>query len=148
MISSTQSDGLPQKMLVIRRPQRRRSVGFMKFLVIAVLVGLIAFYAMQTRARLTFPDYDKINKIDEVYFAGDFRSPSACEEGLAYYRAVPGQTAQPARCRYAPRYYVWGLMAEDIAYRLAAWIRICIGRLPTIIQGKSSSGSLFTCAIW
>ena len=82
----------------------------MKFLIIAVLVGLIASCAVQTRARLTFPDYDKINKIDEFYFAGDFRSPSACEEGLVYFRALPGQTAQPARCRYAPRYYVWGLM--------------------------------------
>jgi hypothetical protein len=94
---------------------------FMKFLVIAVLVGLIASFAVQSRARLTFPDYDKINKIDEFYFAGDFRSPSACEEGLAYFRALPGQTAPPARCRYAPRYYVWGLMARKIAHHLAAW---------------------------
>lgn len=46
----------------------------MKFLIIGVLVGLIACYAVQTRARLTFPDYDKINKIDEFYFWGDFRS--------------------------------------------------------------------------
>jgi hypothetical protein len=73
----------------------------MKFLVITVLVGLIASFAVQSRARLTFPDYDKINKIDEFYFAGDFRSPSECEEGLAYFRALPGQTAPPARCRYA-----------------------------------------------
>ena len=78
----------------------------MKFLIIGVLVGLIACYAVQTRARLTFSDYDKINKIDEFYFWGDFRSPSACEEGLAYFRALPGQTAQPARCQYAARYYV------------------------------------------
>ena len=48
--------------------------GFIKFSIIAVLVGLIVFYAVQTRARLIFPDYDKINKIDEFYFAGDFRS--------------------------------------------------------------------------
>ena len=75
----------------------------MKFLIIGVLVGLIACYAVQTRARLTFPDYDKINKINEFYFAGDFRSPSACEEGLAYFRALPGQTAPPARCRASHR---------------------------------------------
>jgi|RhiMetdeSRZDD1v2_1073273.scaffolds.fasta_scaffold2482759_2 hypothetical protein len=93
----------------------------MKLLVIAVLVGLIAFYASQPRARLTFPEYDKINKIDEFYFAGDFRSPSACEEGLAYFRPLPSHSAQPARCRYAPRYYVWGLMARNMAHRLAAW---------------------------
>ena len=37
----------------------------MKFLIIGVLVGLIACYAVQTRARLTFSDYDKINTIDE-----------------------------------------------------------------------------------
>ena len=88
------------------------TAGFMKFLIIAiiaVLIGLIASYAMQTRARLTFPVYDKINNIDEFYFAGDFRSPSVCEDGLAYFRPLPGQTARPARCRYAPRYYVWGL---------------------------------------
>ena len=100
---------------------------FMKFLIIAiiaVLVGLIASYAIQTRARLTFPEYDKINKIDEFYFAGDFRSPSACEGGLAYFHALPGQTAQPTRCRYAPRYYVWGLMAQYILHRLAAWVRV------------------------
>ena len=78
----------------------------MKLLIIGVLVGLIACYAVQTRARLTFSDYDKINKIDEFYFWGDFRSPSACEEGLAYFRPLPGQTAQPARCQYAARYYV------------------------------------------
>lgn len=78
----------------------------MKLLIIGVLVGLIACYAVQTRARLTFSDYDKINKIDEFYFSGDFRSPSACEEGLAYFRPLPGQTAQPARCQYAARYYV------------------------------------------
>ena len=65
--------------------------GFIKFSIIAVLVGLIAFYAVQTRARLIFPDYDKINKINEFYFAGHFRSPSACEEGLAYFRALPGR---------------------------------------------------------
>ena len=94
----------------------------MKFLIIAVLIALIASCAVQTRARLTFPDYDKINKIDEFYFAGDFRSPSACEEGLAYFRALPGQTAQPARCRYAPRYYVWALKARNIARRLATWV--------------------------
>jgi hypothetical protein len=96
--------------------------GFMKFLIVAVLVGLIASCALQTRARLTFPDYDQINKIPEFYFAGDFRSPSACEQGLAYYRALPGQTAQPARCRYAPRYYVWELMARNIAHRITAWV--------------------------
>ena len=95
---------------------------FIKFSIIAVLVGLIAFYAVQTRARLIFPDYDKINKIDEFYFAGDFRSPSACEEGLAYFRALPGQRAQPARCRYAPRYYVWGLMARNIAHWRIGWM--------------------------
>lgn len=33
-------------------------------LVLAVLAGLIASYAVQPRARLTFPDYDRINKID------------------------------------------------------------------------------------
>jgi hypothetical protein len=93
----------------------------MKFLIIALLVGLIASCALQTRARLTFPDYDKINKIDEFYYARDFRSPSACEEGLAYFRPLPGQTAQPARCRYAPRYYVWGLLARHVANRVAAW---------------------------
>jgi hypothetical protein len=93
----------------------------MNFLVIAVLAGLIAAFAVQPRARLTFPDYDKINKIDEFYFARDFRSPSACEEGVAYFRALPGQTAPPARCRYAPRYYVWGLMVRYIANRLLAW---------------------------
>lgn len=93
----------------------------MKFLIIGVLVGLIACYAVQTRAQLTFPDYDKINKIDEFYFWGDFRSPSACEEGLAYFRPLPGQTAQPARCQYAARYYVWGLMARNIAHKIGAY---------------------------
>lgn len=96
-------------------------MGFMKFLVVAGIVGLIASFALQQRARLSFPDYDKINKIDDFYFARDFRSPSTCEEGLAYFRALPGQTAPPARCRYAPRYYVWGLMARNFAHRLAAW---------------------------
>ena len=93
----------------------------MKLLIIAVLVCLIASYAVQTRARLTFPDYDKINKVDEFYFWGEFRSPSACEEGLAYYRPLLGQTAQPARCRYAPRYYVWGLMARNITHKSGAY---------------------------
>ena len=93
----------------------------MKFLVLAVLIGLIASFALQPRARLVFPDYDKINNTDEFYFARDFRSPSACEEGLAYFRALPGQTAPPARCRHAPRYYVWALMARNIAHRLVAW---------------------------
>jgi hypothetical protein len=99
----------------------------MKFLfvgIIAVLVGLIVPYAMQTQARLTFPEYDRINKIDEFYFANDFRSPSACEDGLAYFRALPGQTTQPARCQYAPRFYVWGLKAQYILHRLAAWARV------------------------
>jgi hypothetical protein len=94
----------------------------MKFLLCAVLVVLLAAYAVQPRARLTFPDYDKINKIDEFYFAGDFRSPSECEEGLAYFLVLPGQTAQAARCRHAPRYYVWGLMARKFVHRLAAWV--------------------------
>jgi hypothetical protein len=96
----------------------------MKLLIIAliaVLLGLIAAYAMQTRARLIFPDYDRINNIDEFYFAGDFRSPSACEDALAYFQAPPGQTAKPARCRYAPRYYVWWLKARNFFHRLTAW---------------------------
>ena len=40
----------------------------MKFLIMAVLVGLIGYYAMQTRARLIFPEYDKINKMELVLF--------------------------------------------------------------------------------
>ena len=63
----------------------------MKFLVLAVLIGLIASFALQPRARLVFPDYDNINNTDEFYFARDFRSASACEEGLAIFRALPGQ---------------------------------------------------------
>ena len=92
----------------------------MKFLIVAVLVGLIALYAAQPRARLLV-EFDKINPVDEFYFAGDFRSPSACEHGLTYYGVLPGQKAPTARCRYAPRYYVWALSAQNFAHRVAAW---------------------------
>jgi hypothetical protein len=93
----------------------------MRFLLVigAVLVGLIAAFALLPRARLIFPEYDQAKRIDEFYFWREFISPSACEEGLSHYRALPGQTTPPAQCRYAPRLYVWGLTARYILHRLA-----------------------------
>lgn len=55
------------------------------------------------------------------FIFGVISARSACEEGLAYFRPLPGQTAQPARCQYAARYYVWGLMARNIAHKIGAY---------------------------
>ena len=56
----------------------------MKFTITAVLVGLLTsfvVYAVQPRARLTFPDYEKINNFDEIFFRGRLPFPIGVRGG-------------------------------------------------------------------
>ena len=56
----------------------------MKFTIIAVLVGLLTSFVVhpvQPRARLTFPDYDKINNFDEIFFRGRLPFPIGVRGG-------------------------------------------------------------------
>ena len=62
------------------------------------LIGfLVTLAGMQQRARLTFPEYDKL---PEYYWAGEFEKPADCERAVV--KETPNLSVG-ARCAYARR---------------------------------------------